>query len=299
MKVTVIDGHRPEALLPLTCTFDFQDIPVGGVSLKNRLEQIFADFSSPLTLTVSPALWPSAALVQQLGNCSRPAVILAAGNDCLGWLNADGVCPDGDAEKISVDADTLIIRYPWDVLAACERVVGAITDNKINGTVRERVTIDGVIELGEGSVLLPGVYIEGKAIIGKNTKIGPNCYIRGNTYIGDNCHVGQAVEIKNSMLMDKVAAGHLSYLGDTIVGPKTNFGAGTITSNFRHDGKNHRSLVDGQLIDTGRRKFGAIIGANVHTGIHTSIYPGRKIWADMATRPGDIIQTDLRPDDEE
>lgn len=296
MKVLVLNGHRPAELLPLTCTFDFQDIPVCGITLKQRLEHTFASVDSEWTLTVSPALWPSEALIRQLQECRQPVMVMGKGSEALAWISTDGVCPGLESEQIAVDVDSLVIRYPWDILAACERAVGSLKEDRIDGIVRERVTIDGHIELGEGSVLLPGVYIEGNVIIGKNAKIGPNCYIRGNTYIGDNCHVGQAVEIKNSMLMDKVAAGHLSYIGDSVVGPKTNFGAGTITANFRHDGKNHRSAVKGELVDTGRRKFGAIIGANVHTGIHTSIYPGRKIWADQSTRPGDVIQQDIRPE---
>jgi len=101
------------------------------------------------------------------------------------------------------------------------------------------------------------------------------------------------VEIKNSLLMNNVSAGHLSYLGDSIVSPDTNFGAGTITANFRHDGRNHRSIVADELLDTGRRKLGAIIGDDVHTGIHTAIYPGRKIWPSCSTLPGDIVKRDL------
>ena len=180
-----------------------------------------------------------------------------------------------------------------DLLKINEEYLAGYTENVISGTVRERVTLDGVVILGEGSVLLPGVYIEGVAVIGKNCKIGPNCYLRGYNFISDKCHIGQAVEIKNSILMTHVAAGHLSYIGDSIVCQNANFGAGTITSNFRHDGKNHRSMVQGCLIDTGRRKVGSIIGENVHTGIHTAIYPGRKIWADVQTRPGDVVQLDL------
>ena len=94
--------------------------------------------------------------------------------------------------------------------------------------------------------------------------------------------------------MDGVGAGHLSYVGDSIIGVKTNLGAGTITANFRHDGKNHRSEINGSLVDTGRRKFGSILGDNVHTGVHTSIYPGRKIWNDVSTRPGDCVDRDLK-----
>ena len=75
--------------------------------------------------------------------------------------------------------------------------------------------------------------------------------------------------------------------------PDANFGAGTITSNLRHDGSNHRSEVEGQLIDTGRRKFGAIIGDGVHTGINTSIYPGRKLGPNTTTLPGEVVSKDL------
>jgi bifunctional UDP-N-acetylglucosamine pyrophosphorylase/glucosamine-1-phosphate N-acetyltransferase len=101
------------------------------------------------------------------------------------------------------------------------------------------------------------------------------------------------VELKNSLLLDKTNVGHLAYVGDSVLGEKVNFGAGTIISNLRHDGKAHRTMVEGELIDTGRRKFGAIIGDGVHTGIHTAIYPGRKIWPGQTTRPAAVVDRDL------
>ena len=101
------------------------------------------------------------------------------------------------------------------------------------------------------------------------------------------------MELKHSILLDKTNVGHLSYVGDSVLGEKVNFGAGTIISNLRHDGRPHRSMVAGELIDTGRRKFGAIIGDGVHTGIHTSIYPGRKIWPGLTTRPAAVVDRDL------
>ena len=185
------------------------------------------------------------------------------------------------------------IRYPWDILVLNERLIAKLDTPEIAGEVSEAAHIEGVLRLGEGSRILPGVFIEGNAVIGKNCKIGPNCYIRGNTVIGDNCHIGQAVEVKNSVIGFKTAVGHLSYVGDSVLGDRVNFGAGTIIGNLRHDGKNHRSLVNGTLVDTGRRKFGAIVGDNVHTGIHTSIYPGRKLAPGSSTRPGDVVQLDL------
>ena len=95
-----------------------------------------------------------------------------------------------------------------------------------------------------------------KALIRIQTATGTTgCYIRGNTHIGDNCHVGQSVEIKNSILMDKVSVGHLSYVGDSIIGERTNLGAGTTVANLRHDGKNHKSVINGEQINTGRHGF--------------------------------------------
>ena len=93
--------------------------------------------------------------------------------------------------------------------------------------------------------------------------------------------------------MEGVMAAHLTYIGDSVVGTKTNLGCGTVIANFRHDGANHRSMVNGQLIDTGRRKLGAILGDDVHTGINTSIYAGRKLWPGICTRPGAIVTEDL------
>ena len=185
------------------------------------------------------------------------------------------------------------IFYPWDLLKLNEQLIGEIVDSAIEGEISPLASITGTLHLGTGSRILPGVYLEGTVLIGQNCKIGPNAYLRGPLAIDDDCHVGQSVEIKASILMRKVAVGHLSYVGDSIIGEGCNFGAGTITANFRHDSQNHRSMVNGALVDTGRRKFGAILGDGVHTGIHTSIYPGRKLWPHTSTRPGQIVQKDL------
>lgn len=199
----------------------------------------------------------------------------------------------GNAENTISAQDSFLIKYPWHLLNVSEQIIGNIDSDHIEGNIHPNSVIDGNIQLGENSRILPGVYIEGNAVIGANCKIGPNCYIRGNTSIGNNVHIGNAVEVKNSIIGNDSAVGHLSYVGDSIIGDKVNFGAGTITSNFRHDGSNHRSQVNGELVDTGRRKFGAAIGNAVHTGIQTSIYPGRKIETNCSTLPGAIVTEDL------
>jgi bifunctional UDP-N-acetylglucosamine pyrophosphorylase/glucosamine-1-phosphate N-acetyltransferase len=241
--------------------------------------------------------WLSAESLLALNRMDAPAILSDARGVVLAWTgpSAEPSADAGRLHRLSADAGSFHILYPWDLLRVHEILMGEMRESKILGEVSDRAVVEGYLVLGEGSRILPGVYIEGNAIIGRNCKIGPNCYIRGATAIGDNCHVGQAVEVKNSILMDRVGMGHLSYCGDSIVGEGTNFGAGTITANFRHDGKPHRSMVGGELVDTGRLKFGAIIGDDVHTGIHTGIYPGRKIWPHQSTRPGEVVRQDLKP----
>ena len=303
MNALLLDAGSPVTCQPVTSTRALADCLVmnrrlaalqeealrgAGFTVVPRAESAVA---VELALFVTGAAWLSPALLAALRQETQPVVVRDAAGRVLAWTGAE--MPGADAKAIPTDAASFLIVYPWDLLRLNERLVGAIAQDDIRGRVSARVELEGHLVLGEGSRILPGVYIEGNAVIGRNCKIGPNCYIRGSTTVGDGCHIGQAVEVKNSILYDDVAIGHLSYCGDSIIGSHTNFGAGTVTANFRHDGKNHRSMVDGQLLDTGRRKFGAIIGDHVHTGIHTSIYPGRKLWPGTSTRPGTVVQADL------
>jgi bifunctional UDP-N-acetylglucosamine pyrophosphorylase/glucosamine-1-phosphate N-acetyltransferase len=190
-------------------------------------------------------------------------------------------------------SQSFALTYAWDLLRANAEAMTARKNYVQESGAHASLYVDGRLQVGKGTKILPGVVIEGDVIIGDNCKVGPNCYIRGSTAIGDKCHVGQAVEIKNSILLSGTNVGHLSYLGDSILGEKVNFGAGTITSNLRHDGGTHRSPVAGRMVDTGRRKLGAIVGDGVHTGIHTSLYPGRKLWPKTSTLPGAIVDKDI------
>lgn len=185
------------------------------------------------------------------------------------------------------------IGYPWHLLDANEYFLTAFLEQKIEGEVSPFAHLNGRVSVGEGTVIRSGVVIDGPVCIGKNCSIGPNCWIRPGTTIGNGCRVGQSVEIKNSILMDSSAVPHLSYVGDSVIGEHTNFGAGTITANVRHDGGTVRSMVKGEMIDSGRRKLGAIVGDNVHTGINTCIYPGRKLWPNTMTYPGECIRKDV------
>lgn len=182
-------------------------------------------------------------------------------------------------------------QFPWDLLDLNKDLMSRLTEWSEHPAL-QRMGESRVI-VGPGTIILPGVVVSGDVIIGADCTIGPNCFLRGSTSIGDRCHVGQGVEIKNSILAPDCAVAHLSYIGDSYLDREVNLGGGTITANFRHDGACHRSMVSGKLIETGRQKLGAIMGQAVHTGIHTAIYPGRKLGPGTTTRPGEIVTHDL------
>lgn len=262
-----------------------RDFPIGNRPLAGHHEAL-----GRAGLRFHDHAWIDPTELAAIGNGGVTTLVDAAGTP-LAWA---GDVPSTE-ETLTATASFLIV-HPWDLLRANELYVGALREDDIRGEIHPLAVIDGRVVIGPGTRILPGVVIEGNVVIGADCKIGPNCYLRGNTSIGDRCHVGNAVEIKNSILLSRTNVGHLSYVGDSVLGEGVNFGAGTVTSNLRHDGRNHRTMVGGTLVDTGRRKFGCIVGDGVHTGINTSIYPGRKLFPGTSTRPGEIVRHDLTPD---
>lgn len=188
----------------------------------------------------------------------------------------------------------LDIGKPWDLLEANKTILDQ-TPGKIEGTVEEGAVIKGETIVRKGAVIKSGAYIEGPAFIGEGSVIGPNCYIRAHTAIGSKVKIGNAVEIKNCIIMDETNVGHLSYVGDSVIGRGCNFGAGTITANLRHDNGNVNVTVKGKRVSSGRRKLGAIIGDDVKTGIGTSISPGVVLHQGSRTGIGVIVEKDIEP----
>lgn len=178
--------------------------------------------------------------------------------------------------------------YPWDLLDWQERVMRGMAES--GESVKDGVHVMGSLRLGSGSVVLPGVVVEGAAWIGDGCRIGPNCYLRGYVSVGNGCVVGQGVELKNCIVGDGTFIPHLSYAGDSIIGSDVNFGAGTVCSNFRHDGAEHRMMAGGKLVATGRCKLGAVIGDHVRFGVHTVVLPGRVVPPGTWTAPGEVFR---------
>ncbi|HOF39492.1 MAG TPA: sugar phosphate nucleotidyltransferase [Candidatus Hydrogenedentes bacterium] len=198
----------------------------------------------------------------------------------------------GDFHALTMAGYWLPVGYPWDLLAANEQLLKKMTP-AIEGSVHPRAELSGPVHVGRDTVIRSGVVIDGPVYIGEGCTVGPNTWLRPGATLYNGCRVGQSCEVKNSILFDRCAIPHLSYVGDSIIGEHTNFGAGTITANTRHDGATIKSMVKGEMIDTGRKKLGAIVGDNVHTGIKTSLYPGRKLWPGTCTRPGEAVARDI------
>lgn len=185
--------------------------------------------------------------------------------------------------------------YAWDLLNHQEFLIAG-HDFVVDGQIEQGAVLKGEVSVGKNSVIKAGAYIEGPVVIGENCTVGPNCYIRAVTAVGDGCVIGASVEIKNSIIMPNCRIQHLSYVGDSVIGAGCNLGAGTVIANHRHDDGTVKSLIKGKPVDSKRRKLGAILADGVSTGIHTSIYPGRKLWPGTTTRPGTLVQTDLMPE---
>ncbi len=203
----------------------------------------------------------------------------------------DGLNLLAAAEKIRILplGSWMEIGRPWDILAANEALLPEI-EPQVQGRVEPGATLQGRVSIGPDTIVRSGAYIIGPVLIGAGCDIGPNCYIRPGTCLGDGVRIGNAVEVKNSAIMDDTKIGHLSYVGDSVIGSDCNFGAGTICSNLRHDKASIKSYIKGEKVDSGRKKLGVIMGDGVKTGINTSIYPGTVIESGYRGLPAAVLK---------
>jgi len=152
--------------------------------------------------------------------------------------------------------------------------IGDEATNEASVLFEGSVLWDGAIFIGPGAVLEPGALVKGPTIIGMQTEVRQGAYIRGKCIIGDRCVVGHTTEMKSSIMLNDAKAGHFAYIGDSILGNETNLGAGTKLANLKMKGTNIRLPVKGSCIDTGLRKFGAILGDHVEIGCNAVTNPG-------------------------
>ncbi|MBN1245399.1 NTP transferase domain-containing protein [Candidatus Bathyarchaeota archaeon] len=198
------------------------------------------------------------------------------------------------ASKVS-KANWIDIGRPWDLLEANSWALKRM-EHKVYGTVEDGAHLVGPVTVVETARIRSGAYIEGPSFIGEGSDIGPNCYIRPCTSVGKNVRVGNACEVKNSIIMDGTHVGHLSYVGDSILCERCNLAAGTITANLRLDDGHVKMLVKGKVVDSGRRKLGAILGDDVKTGINALLMPGVKVGPRSWIGANFTVQRDVPAD---
>jgi UDP-N-acetylglucosamine diphosphorylase/glucosamine-1-phosphate N-acetyltransferase len=184
----------------------------------------------------------------------------------------------------------LDLSYPWHLLDANEALLSKL-EAQNSGRIEANVTIHGPVSVGTGTTIRSGAYIIGPVLIGDHCDIGPNCFIRPSTAVGDHCHIGAAVEVKNSIIMNGSKIPHLNYVGDSVIGEGCNLGAGTKIANLRLD--EQQVVVAGN--NTGRRKFGAVLGDGVKTGINASINTGTMIGNGSFVGPGAVVSGVVSP----
>lgn len=202
--------------------------------------------------------------------------------------------PEREVHGFHCEDRWINISRPWDLLEANETILKNMKLKKDKKAKIEKfAVIKGYVYIGKGTLIRSGSYIEGPCYIGENCVIGPNCYIRPLSAIKDNVHIGNAVEIKNSIVMSGTNIGHLSYVGDSIIGEKCNFGAGTKVANLRVDNDEVRIEIKNRLTKSGRRKFGCLMGDNVKTGINVSIMPGRSIYPGAYVEAGSVVRNTI------
>ena len=189
-------------------------------------------------------------------------------------------------------SDWFDVGRPWDLLDANVWALRRI-EHKVLGNVEEGAHLMGPVTVAQTARVRSGAYIEGPCFIDEGADVGPNCFIRPCTSVGQNARVGNGCEVKNTIIMDGTHVGHLSYVGDSVIGEKCNLGAGTITANLRFDDGPVKMQIKGKVVDTGRRKLGVILGDNVKTGIGALLMPGVKVGNGSWVGPGFMVERDL------
>ena len=177
--------------------------------------------------------------------------------------------------------------YPWEAL---EGIKGLILELGKSLSPDEYNRVKEDVWIAKDAVIYPNNYIAGPCIIGHKTEVRPGAFVRGSALVGDNCVVGNSTELKNVILFDNVQVPHYNYVGDSILGYKSHMGAGSITSNVKSDKKLVVIKNENELIETKRKKVGAMLGDRVEVGCNSVLNPGTVIGRDSNVYPVSCVR---------
>ncbi|MBR1865435.1 MAG: UDP-N-acetylglucosamine pyrophosphorylase [Lachnospiraceae bacterium] len=177
--------------------------------------------------------------------------------------------------------------YPWEVLPKIGDFIKEIGATLPDVLYEQR---DENVWVARSAKIYPNNYIAGPCIIGERTEVRPGAFIRGNALVGNDCVVGNSTELKNVILFNHVQVPHYNYVGDSVLGFYSHMGAGSITSNVKAD----KTLVHVKGadfdIDTGLKKFGAMLGDHVEIGCNSVLNPGSVIGSHSNVYPVSMVR---------
>lgn len=179
------------------------------------------------------------------------------------------------------------LTYPWEALHLIGDFIiklGNTLDPEIYEKRGENIWI------AKSAKVFDSVYLNGPLIIDENAEVRQCAFIRGNAIIGKGATVGNSTELKNSILFDEVQTPHFNYIGDSILGYKSHTGAGAITSNLKSDKSLVTVMLDGEKVETGVKKFGAMLGDNVEVGCNSVLNPGTVIGKNTNVYPLSFVR---------
>jgi UDP-N-acetylglucosamine diphosphorylase / glucose-1-phosphate thymidylyltransferase / UDP-N-acetylgalactosamine diphosphorylase / glucosamine-1-phosphate N-acetyltransferase / galactosamine-1-phosphate N-acetyltransferase len=164
--------------------------------------------------------------------------------------------------------------HAWEALARLRDYLKANVRPRLQNRCDGVAWIGEQVVIGEGTVVEDGVMIKGPAIIGRRCQIRHNAYLREHVIVGDDCVVGNASELKHSVLFNRAQVPHYNYVGDSILGHRAHLGAGVKISNVKLSAGTVQVDHEGTRIETGLRKFGALIGDGCDVGCNAVLNPG-------------------------
>lgn len=179
------------------------------------------------------------------------------------------------------------LSYPWEALPKIKDFILNLGPKLPKDEFEE---IKENVWVSKEAVIANSAFIAGPTIICKGTEIRHCAFIRGSVVVGENCVVGNSTELKNAILFNNVQVPHFNYIGDSILGFKAHFGAGSIVSNVKSDKSNVSVLINGNKTDTGLRKFGAIVADYVEIGCNAVLNPGTIIGRNSNVYPTSMVR---------
>ncbi len=173
-------------------------------------------------------------------------------------------------------------EYPWQILGEIKNFVVTLGESLDKERFEE---VSPQVWVAKSAKVYPSAYIGAPCIIDEDAEIRHCAFIRGGVIVGKNCVVGNSTEMKNSIIFDNVQIPHFNYVGDSVLGFKSHLGAGAVTSNVKSDKTLVTVANDGEKIETGLKKFGAMVGDFTEVGCNSVLCPGTVIGKNCTVYP--------------